>query len=465
MYFRFFAIAWLAFGLLASLAYPTSPAPTAAAPSLPPILQEPLQISSPQNFDSLPLSRAPFPNSDINSNSTAKLNVSSSNNAPLTDGSVLYGPHVIINGTWNPLDIPGFPTIKIQQTCLDFIPTVHQEHYGTITGPVLAGWHPDHNPREGYDYVYLEEDDNVYVEVEFGTWSAGEGSTLIHGPSDDLDIFVWSPGVNHTYANSLGYSHGGNPETVSFRAPVTGTYTIGLDYYSGVVPMGWRSYIFVYRVFRSALFDGRSAEYDTADIGFNGVFDVRLRLITGTTLDLDDSFSSRTIRNVEIINFFPPNVTVLKPGAGPNDMVGPGLVTINWTGSDLNTDEVLQYSVEISNDLGKTWKVIAYTTRTSTIWDPDSAFYGLPPTPYEADGTLIPNFLVRVNVTDGRFHNSDVSDNAWSLLPLPPLTRLPLESFVILVVGAVVFILIAIDAVVFLYRRTRPRKKHQGDDS
>lgn len=199
---------------------------------------------------------------------------------------------------------------------------------------------------------------------------------------------------------------------------------------------------------------------DTADMGFNGVFHVRLRLITGTSLDADDSFSSRIIRNVTIINFFPPSVTVLSPGATPGTSEGPGLVTINWTGSDLNTDETLQYTVEVSNDLGENWKTIAYTTQTSTFWDPTSAFYGLPPSSYEADGTMVPKFLVRVNVTDGRYSASDTSDNPWILARVPRMGTTPYELYIVVLVGAVVVPLIAINVVVFITRRIRPRKKH-----
>ncbi len=459
-YFRSSIIVGLIFGLLVSLACPVASTPATAVSLGSLAVQESLQGKRSANF--LPIT-GKLPSSGLgdSSGSSASLNVSSSGSAPLVEGSVLIGPHVILSGTWDPLDIPGFPTIQIKQTCLELSEHLEQEHYGTIMPPVQAGWTPDVNPREAYDFVDLKEGHLVYIEVECGTWSAGEGSPLIHGVNDDLDIFVWPPGVNHTYANSLvGASTctGCNPDVGTFVAPVTGNYTIGLDYYSGVVPMGWRCYVSAIGFFHGVVMDGRFAEYDTADIGYNDVFDVRLRMITGTSLDDDLSFSTHVIRNVEIINFFPPNVTVLTPGAVPGDEVG-GLVIINWTGSDLNTDEVLQYSVEISNDLGKTWKIIAYTTQTSTLWDPQSAFYGLPPTPREADGTRIPNFLVRVNVTDGRFYASDTSDHPWILrnnegFPIPPL-----ELFIVFLVAMIVILIIVCDVAVFLYRRGGPRKK------
>lgn len=464
---RFFIIAGLMFGLLASLAYPVSPVPTTAAPSLPPILQEPLQIIQPQYPGSPPSSWMPPPSSENSSNSTARINVSSSGFAPLVEDSILFGPHVTFNGTWDPLDVPGLPTLKIKQTCLEFLQTVWHENYGTITHPVLGGWNPDHNPREDYDYVYLFAGSNVYIEVEFGTWNAGEGSWLSHGVNDDIDLFVWPPGVEHTYNNSLVGSSTAccaNPETGTFVAPVNGTYTIGLDYYSGVVPMGWRVYVYCYRALGGRHWEGRSAIEDSAEvIGFNGNFDVRLRLITGTSLDADDSFTSHVIPNVTIINFFPPNVTVLHPGANSDDIIGPSPVTISWNGSDPNTDEALQYTVEVSNDLGKTWKTIAYTTENSIVWDPTSAFYGLPPTPRESDGTIIPNFLVRVNVTDGQYNASDTSDHPWILQAYGEYPSPGIEPIFVIIIGMAVVLLVVIDISVFLNRRTRQKKKIIGD--
>lgn len=458
---RLFLIAGFTFGLLASLAYPVSSSPVTPVPLFSSPGQEPTIRIQLQEFTLLPPGKMNHRTHSSSSSTSAKINISSAASAPLVDHSVLYGPHVTLNGTWAPLEVPGFPSITIKQTCLEFLYTIEQEHYGTITGPVLGGWQPDHNPREAYDYVYCEKGQNVFVQVEFGTWTAGEGSSLSHGAADDLDIFAWAPGVEHTYANSLGgMNYGCNPESITFRAPVKGNYTIGIDYYSGVVPMGWRCYVYRFGVKGGTLFDGRSAVEDTADIGFNGNFDVRLRLITGTSLDADDSYSSHVIGNVTFINFFSPNVTVLTPGDAPSSILGPYPIAINWTGFDPNTDETLQYTVEVSNDLGESWKVIAYTTQTSTIWDPQSAFYGLPPTPWEVDGTRIPNFLVRVNVMDGQYNASDTSDHAWILDDYyRPFLGDPTWTFVVVLVVVVVVILIAIDVAVFIHRRYKPKKK------
>jgi hypothetical protein len=388
--------------------------------------------------------------------STAEIRATSHGDALVTEDSVWdgIGTHVTFEATWDPLSVPGFPAIEIQQTAIELLSTVNQEHYGTITGPVQGGWTPDVNPREGYDYVSLLAGQNVYVEIEFGTWTAGEGSTLTHGGADDIDVFVWAPGMAHTYANSLtgaSTATGANPEVGTFVAPVSGNYTIGLDYYSGVVPMGWRVYVYAYQA-SGIVTDGLSSEMDTAATNTNAAYDVRARMITGTSLDADDTFSSYVVSNVTVINFHAPTITVDSPGATPGTIEGPGLVNINWTGNDVDAGETLGYSVEVSNDSGATWKVIVYgTTQESTVWDPTSAFYGLPATPYEADGSRTPNFLVRVNVTDGRYTASDTCDNAFILDGIQEVIPPPLELFV--VIAVVIIVIIILLATCLLKRR------------
>jgi hypothetical protein len=258
----------------------------------------------------------------------------------------------------------------------------------------------------------------------------------------------------HTYANSLtgaSTATGANPEVGTFVAPVSGNYTIGLDYYSGVVPMGWRVYVYAYQA-SGIVTDGLSSEMDTAATNTNAAYDVRARMITGTSLDADDTFSSYVVSNVTVINFHAPTITVDSPGATPGTIEGPGLVNINWTGNDVDAGETLGYSVEVSNDSGATWKVIVYgTTQESTVWDPTSAFYGLPATPYEADGSRTPNFLVRVNVTDGRYTASDTCDNAFILDGIQEVIPPPLELFV--VIAVVIIVIIILLATCLLKRR------------
>ncbi|MFX0168735.1 MAG: S8 family serine peptidase [Candidatus Hodarchaeota archaeon] len=388
---------------------------------------------------------------------TAQLNVSSAANASLFDDSVWEHPHVTLSATWDSLLLPEFPTIYIRQTELEILRIYRQTHYGTIQEPVLAGWHPDHNPREAYDYAFLQEGDVVQLSVEFGTWSDGEGSTLIHGVWDDCDIFVWQPGVDQTWANSLvsHWSHG-NPEVGSFVAPVTGNYTIGIDYYSGVVPMGWYSEIYAWRPF-DHISEGQTTTFDTASIDLNQVCDVRTTFLTGTSLDFGQTIgftNDRHIRNVTIKNFFPPVFTVLEPDGG--EILGPEPFRINWTVTDENVDygdESLHFSVELSNDAGFSWKVIEpNTTQTSLLYEGQDGILGITPTDM---------CLVRVNASDGMYTVSRTSSSVFTILLRIGGPPLPWE-LLMLITGLVftsAFIVVLVVLIIHLQRKSSSWKK------
>ncbi|MFX1474615.1 MAG: S8 family serine peptidase [Promethearchaeota archaeon] len=338
---------------------------------------------------------------------TAQVNASSHGNAAVTEDSVWIGPHVTLNASWEPLSVAGFPTLQIRQTIIELFDPLEQEHYGTITSGFVGGWNPDLNPLEAYDYVDLREGDEVYIELECGTWTAGEGSSLSHQSTDDIDILVWAPGVAHTYANSLTGAQSvssANPEIGTFIAPVTGNYTIGLDWYSGAQPMGWRCYVHAISLTSTAQ-GGLWAEIDTQDTGRNGQYDIRVQVITGTSLDEDPLFSTFFIPNVTVVNFFPPTVTVTSPNGGEGFGCDP--ITITWTASDPNLEETLHFSVEVSNDSGTTWKeIVSSTTQQFAVWDPQHPTSGFPP------GI---SFYVRVNVTDDMFTSSDTSDGLFTV--------------------------------------------------
>jgi hypothetical protein len=368
-------------------------------------------------------------------------------NHTIEEDAILYGPHIIVNGTWDELNIPGFPTVKIRQTCLEFYQWNKYEFFGEInqSDPIQMGWHPDLNPREDYGFVNLSEGNRIWIALEFGLWVDGVGSSLIHRVEDDLDLFVWPPGVNHTWANSLTGKATPtccrNPEEGWFIAPVTGNYTIGIDLYSGLIPMDWSLNIWESFIAYNETADGRSVIVDTANIGNNDPCDVCLRLITGTSLDKDNSFATYTVENVTFVNFFRPIVTVLSPNGG--EIEGPDPITIRWIGTDLNQDEVLHYSVEISNDSGSTWFLIVTDTTASEItWDPFGE-HSLP----RGD-----QYLVRVNVTDGRWSASDTSNAVWSLYlgPGGPPTFRLIE--IILACSVIAIVALSIILVLFVHR-------------
>ncbi len=374
----------------------------------------------------------------------------------IEDDTILYGPHIILNGTWEELHIPGFPTVKIRQTCLEFYQWNMYEFFGVInhSDPIQMGWHPDLNPREDYAFVNLSEGSSVGIALEFGLWEDGVGSRLIHRVQDDLDLFVWPPGVAHTYANSL---LGGatptccrNPEEGWFVAPVTGNYTVGIDLYSGLIPMDWSVNIWETFIAYNETADGRSVIVDTTNIDNNDPCDVCLRLITGTSLDDDRSFATYIVENVTFVNFFHPTVTVLSPNGG--EIEGPEQITIQWIGTDLNEEDILHYSVEISNDTGSTWFLIANDTTASEItWDPFGEF-GLP------RGDM---FLVRVNVTDGRFSASDTSNAVWTLYlgPGGPPRNQMVE--IIIVCAAITTVVLTIVLVLFVRKYFERRQRQE----
>ena len=360
--------------------------------------------------------------------------------AALTENSTWFGPHVEFQANWSPLVLPEFPTIEIRQTRIDLLAVTTDYDYGTITGPVIGGWNPDLNPREDYAYFDVLGGMTVQLSVEFGTWTAGEGSSLTHTAADDCDIFVWAPGVAHTYANSLTgatTASAANPEVGEFVAPVSGTYTVGIDYYSGVVPMGWISDVYAYAS-TGVIQDGDTCVMDTYITGTNGAYDVMASFITGTSLDSDPSFgSSRIVSNVTFTNFFAPTIDSLTPNGG--ESLGPDPFTISWTASDPNVDvgdEVLGFSVEVSNDSGTTWKVITFgTTLTSIVWDPTSSYYGLAGTD---------QMLVRVNCTDGRYTASRTSAAVFTVITPTPVPRPPYEMYVVIGVAVIVIVILLV---------------------
>jgi hypothetical protein len=372
--------------------------------------------------------------------------------AAIENDTTYLGPHVTFKANWTQLVLSEFPAIQIRQTRLELLSVVSQTHYGNLTQNQLGGWHPDTNPREGYDYVDLLAGQNVHMEVEFGSWVDPNDPTLglTHGSSDDCDIMVWAPGAANTYANSLTGSvtaSGANPEIGDFIAPASGTYTIGIDWYSGVWPMGWSCLVYAFQA-AGVTTDGLASQMDTSATNTNAQYDVRALFITGTSLDQDSTFCSQIVPSVTVTNFFAPTVTVYSPNGGES-FKRENPITITWTASDLNVpDETLGFSVEVSPDNGGTWKVVIFgTTLHTATWNPSSAYYGLPA------GT---QFLVRVNVTDGRYTASDTSDATFTITEIPPTAAPPWELYTVIIVAVVVVVILL--ATCLLKRRQTPAK-------
>jgi hypothetical protein len=112
------------------------------------------------------------------------------------------------------------------------------------------------------------------------------------------------------------------------------------------------------------------------------------------------------VSDIQVLNFFPPSITVVYPNGG--EVIGPDPVNISWEVSDVNTDETLLSSIEVSNDSGQNWKTIRQNTRVQYLqWDPTDQFWSYPP------GN---QFLLRVTVTDGLFTVNDTSDGIFTVI-------------------------------------------------
>jgi hypothetical protein len=367
----------------------------------------------------------------------------------ITDDMVINGPHAEITATFGTLTIPGMPTVGVRQTAIDMLSGITYEDYGTVTADeAIPGWFSD-NPANIENIVYVDgilAGQECRFTVEFGTWvgDPGVGGTLTH--QGDFDIMVWAPGdtsFNYDYSlTGSSTASGANPEVGFFIAPATGTYTFGIDYYSGTLPIGW-IFKFSAASVDTYIADGLTYTFDTHAIGTNAVFDVRARAVTGTSLDFFAEYSAISASNVTITNFFPPTVDITYP-VGGEDLTWNVPFNITWTGTDPNVpEETLQYTVEVSNDTGATWKVVVFgTILNQASWDPTSSFYGFPP----GD-----QFLVRVNCTDGRFIHSDTIGAVFTLTYVTPPPPPPWELITIAVVAIVVVVILLVTC--FLKRK------------
>lgn len=94
-----------------------------------------------------------------------------------------------------------------------------------------------------------------------------------------------------------------------------------------------------------------------------------------------------------------PNVTVVSPNGGETLS---GIVTINWSASDLDGDE-LYYIVEYSPDNGSTWQTLVMDINETSFQLNTSYLQG------SSEG------LIRVMVSDGVNTASDVSDSVFTV--------------------------------------------------
>ena len=147
---------------------------------------------------------------------------------------------------------------------------------------------------------------------------------------------------------------------------------------------------------------------DTRGLGNNATCS-----ITSTAWLTNGSIWEVEFTNVYIGNYFVPKVVVLSPNGGEN---WTDVHSIVWSASDPNADDMLLFDVSYSSNSGQSYETLVPSTNlTSFQWDC-------------TDLNQSDTFLVRVGVTDGIYHNSDISDSSFTaggIVTASPTTTSP----------------------------------------
>jgi hypothetical protein len=363
------------------------------------------------------------------------------------------GPHVTFHGNWTQLSIADFPTLQISTSDLQLRLVNILDEYYTFTATNCA-------PGANYDALFswpgIAAGSTIEVHLRVLDPPLGPGTPGT--PPHDIDIFLLDS-AGTAVASS---TNSGSIEDISTVVSAGGDYTVAVDYWgcdSGSYYFwgGWSTDLPFHLWGKASVIShneqsGLSASADTHQLGLNTAIDVVLKGYTGTSLDWGTILENGAT-NVSVTNFFQPTVHVTYPNGG--ELVGPGVVSINWTATDRNVDEypydeALGFSVEVSNNSGTSWTIVVFgTTLDHATWNPQSAFYGLPA------GS---QFKVRVNVTDGMYTASDTSDAVFTVLPATTTSSVspPYELYTIIAV-AVVVIVILLATCVLKRRQTRAK--------
>lgn len=281
-----------------------------------------------------------------------------------TDEDTLTGDHVIVNVTFSEETLPHMPEYTITNTDLEFLQGQLFERTGSLVIPDVS-----------YDPFSGAIDDSQFAWEYISGMKSGETAEVTCDFSNsDCDIMAWWYSIDGvvqdnstwTYGNNIlgsDLSTGDKPETGQFTAEFSGeeaTLAIGIFDYDGETG----SYELAVDTTEGITIHSNdpSVSYDTYNFGENVT-----RTIRGTAYNGLGQRYDAVWTDVDINNFFAPEVEVVSPNGGES---WSGANTIVWGAQSENADADFSHEVYVSNDGGQSYMLIAADLNVTTYsWD------------------------------------------------------------------------------------------------
>lgn len=323
-----------------------------------------------------------------------------------TSGDTLTGDHVIVNVTFSQEFLPNMPEYTVSSTEVNFLTGILYEN----SGPLVI-------PSASYDPFSGMIDPNEFAwEYITGIKSGDTVDILCDFTNGDSDIMAWWYSIDGVMQDDSTWSYGNNllagqmstsnkPESGQFVADFSGSEaTLAVGIFDYDLASGSYDLTVDTRAGVKASSDTNSVVYDTYDFGMNVT-----RTVVGTAYnDLGQAFES-SWTDVEINNFFSPDVEVTSPNGGE---VWSGSNIILWDAQSENQDADFLHEVYVSNDGGASYMLFA-TGLTLTTYDWDVSSWADLDT-YKVKIVTHDRGMVGWDESDGTFSAGDISGIDYS---------------------------------------------------